>query len=93
VDFEVIDDIMRVNDRNSFLTARRLSREEGVFAGGSSGSAIWVALEVARKQNEPKNIVVILPDSGSRYLSKIYNDEWMIEHGYIEKEVRESLQE
>ena len=93
VDFEVIDDIMRVNDRNSFLTARRLSREEGVFAGGSSGSAVWVALEVARKQNEPKNIVVILPDSGSRYLSKIYNDEWMIEHGYIEKEVRESLQE
>ena len=86
VDFEVIDDIMRVNDRNSFLTARRLSREEGVFAGGSSGSAVWVALEVARKQNEPKNIVVILPDSGSRYLSKIYNDEWMIEHGYIEKE-------
>ncbi len=93
VDFEVIDDIMRVNDRNSFLTARRLSREEGVFAGGSSGSAVWVALEVARRQNEPKNIVVILPDSGSRYLSKIYNDEWMIEHGYIEKEVRESLQE
>jgi cystathionine beta-synthase len=92
VDFEVIDDIIRVNDRNSFVTARRLSREEGIFAGGSSGSAVWVALEVARKQKEPKNIVVILPDSGSRYLSKIYNDEWMIEHGYIKKDTGESLQ-
>jgi cystathionine beta-synthase len=86
VDFEVIDDIMRVNDKNSFLMARRLSREEGIFAGGSSGSAVWVALQVARSQKEPKNIVVILPDSGSRYLSKIYNDNWMIEHGYIRKE-------
>jgi cystathionine beta-synthase len=93
VDFEVIDDIIRVNDRNSFVTARRLSREEGIFAGGSSGSAVWVALEVARRQSETKNIVVILPDSGSRYLSKIYNDDWMAEHEYIEEEIKESLQE
>ena len=91
VDFEVIDDIIRVNDKNSFVTARRLSREEGIFAGGSSGSAVWVALEVARRQKEPKNIVVILPDSGSRYLSKIYNDEWMIEHDYIKKDAKESF--
>jgi cystathionine beta-synthase len=92
VDFEVIDDIMRVNDKNSFLTARRLSREEGIFAGGSSGSAVWVALQVARSQKEPKNIVVILPDSGSRYLSKIYNDDWMMEHGYLKTESKKILQ-
>jgi len=84
VDFNIIDDIIQVNDRNSFVTARNLAREEGVFAGGSSGSAVWGALEVARQQNDNKKIVVILPDSGSRYLSKIYNDSWMIEHGYLE---------
>ncbi len=83
VDFNIIDDIVQVNDYNSFMTARHLAREEGVFAGGSSGSAVWAALEVARKQEKYKRIVVILPDSGSRYLSKIYNDDWMTQHGYL----------
>ncbi len=83
VDFDIIDDIIQVNDKDSFLMARQLSREEGIFAGGSSGSAVWAALQVAQQLDKHRNIVVILPDSGSRYLSKIYNDDWMREHGFI----------
>jgi cystathionine beta-synthase len=84
VDFSVIDNMLQINDKDSFLMARRLTREEGIFAGGSSGSAVWAALEVAKELSEPKNIVVVLPDSGTRYLSKIFNDNWMKEHGFLE---------
>ncbi len=83
VDFDVLDDIIQVNDTESFLMARELARKEGIFAGGSSGSAMVGALKIARELTEPKRIVVILPDSGYRYLSKIYNDEWMQQHGHL----------
>ena len=83
VDFGIIDEIIQVNDRDSFLMARRLCQEEGLFAGGSSGSALWAARKVAGTLEEPSNIVVVLPDSGDRYLSKIYNDEWMWAKGYL----------
>lgn len=81
VDFSVIDDIIQVSDGESFKMTRRLAREEGIFAGGSSGSAMVAALKYASRM-ENKNVVVIFPDSGSRYLSKIFNDRWMRDNGF-----------
>ncbi|MFQ6090510.1 MAG: PLP-dependent cysteine synthase family protein [Candidatus Bipolaricaulia bacterium] len=81
--FQYIDGIRRVGDRDSFLTARRLAREEGLLVGGSSGSAVHVALEIGREAGRGKRIVVLLPDTGERYLKKLYSDEWLKEHGYL----------
>lgn len=81
--FDVMDDIIQVNDRDSFLMARRLVREEGILAGGSSGSAVCAALKVCENLSEDKVVVVILPDTGRNYMSKIFNDEWMKEKGYL----------
>lgn len=81
IDFSVIDDIVQVNDAESFEIARRLVREEGIFCGGSSGSAMSVALRVAHRY-PGKNIVVILPDSGNMYLSKFMDDQWMLANGF-----------
>jgi len=83
LDLSVIDQVIRIGDRESFLWARRLVREEGVFCGGSSGTALAAAVQVARDLPADRLVVVLLPDSGSRYLSKFYDDRWMHENGFL----------
>ncbi len=77
LDFSTIDEVVQVNDFQSLNTARRLAREEGILAGGSSGTALYVALQVARQAKEGEVVVVLIPDTGERYLSKVHSDEWM----------------
>jgi cystathionine beta-synthase len=86
LDFGVIDDMVQVGDKETMLMTRRLVREEGIFCGGSSGTAVAGALHYAQSKNLPDGtlMVVILPDSGARYLSKVFNDDWMRENGFLE---------
>ena len=88
LDFSVIDEVRNVSDQNSFLTARRLAEEEGIFCGGSTGTAVYGAIEVAKELGPGKTVVCILCDTGGRYLSKVYNDEWMKDMGYFDIEMR-----
>ena len=89
-DISVVDWIERAGDRESFLWARQLVRQEGIFAGGSSGSALAGAIKYCRKLSGDRLAVVIFPDSGSRYLSKFYDDKWMREFGFLTTEFGET---
>jgi cystathionine beta-synthase len=82
---EIVDDWVRVSDRDSFLTARRLAREEGILAGGSGGTSVWAALEIAKRYGPGAQILTMIPDSGRNYLSKFYDDNWMLDHGFLER--------
>ena len=88
VDLKVIDRIERVSDKDSFLMARRVSREEGLLVGGSSGTALVAAARFARELPASAIVIVLLPDNGRGYLSKIFNDEWMRANGFLGEEGR-----
>jgi cystathionine beta-synthase len=83
VDFDLIDDIYQITDKKAFQMVRKLADKEAILAGGSSGAALWGALELAKKIDRPARIVTVFADSGTRYLSSIYNDDWLKEKGFI----------
>jgi cystathionine beta-synthase len=77
MDFSILDDVLQVKDKDAFQAARELASKEGLLAGGSSGANIWAAIEIAKTLTEPATIVTVLPDGGTKYLSKMYNDAWL----------------
>jgi cystathionine beta-synthase len=86
MNFDYVDDVVRVNDAESFVATRSLVSQEGLFCGVSSGAAVAGGLKYVRRHDqEGLNVVILLPDSGSRYLSKVYNDNWMQENGFLQK--------
>jgi len=86
VNFDLIDSFIKVTDKDAAIMARKLAREEGLFVGWSCGSAVYGALEYAKDHlNDNDMMVILLPDHGTRYLNKIYNDNWMRDHGYLEE--------
>src|SRR5437867_12625612 len=82
-----VDEWVRVSDRDSFLIARRLAREEGLLVGGFGGTTVWAALEIAKRVVPDATILSMIPDSGRSYMSKFYDDNWMLEHGFVERRV------
>lgn len=86
LDFNYIDDCVQADDKESFIMARRLTREEGIFSGGSAGTAMAGALKYCATLPEDAIVVVLLPDGGDKYVSKIYNDDWMKENGFLTPE-------
>jgi cystathionine beta-synthase len=87
MDMKILDDVIQVNDEECFVVARRLAKMDGLFTGGSGGGCLSGALRLAKDLGPNDYIVVLLPDTGMRYLSKVYNEEWMRERGYVESTV------
>jgi len=88
MNLKILDDVMQVNDEECFVVARRLVKMEGLFTGGSGGGCISATLRLAKDLGSDAFIVAFLPDTGMRYLSKVYNDEWMRERGYVDSAVK-----
>ncbi len=93
MDLSLLDDVQQVTDRECFVWTRKLARMEGIFTGGSTGAAVCAALRVASALTPDHFVVAFIPDSGSRYLSKIYNDDWMRRHQYSESELQVTAEE
>jgi cystathionine beta-synthase len=87
MDMAILDDVIQVNDEECFVAARRMAKCEGIFTGGSGGGCLSGALRLAKTLGPEAFIVALMPDTGMRYLSKVYNDEWMRERGYVESSV------
>lgn len=85
MNLKIIDEIVRVDDKECFLMTRRLTREEGLFVGGSGGAAVAGAIKYAEASGRKENILVLMPDGASKYLSKIFNDEWMRQNGFLDE--------
>lgn len=83
MDFSIVDDVIPVTDKDAFTVGRDLAKKEGILAGGSSGANVWTALHVAESLKEPAVIVTVLPDGGIKYLSKMYNDDWMKQNNLL----------
>ena len=86
IDLGIVDRIYQISDKQCFQMTRALARQEGLYTGGSGGAAVWGALRYAEEIDRPANIVVLLPDSAARYLNKIFDDDWMREHGFLDPE-------
>jgi cystathionine beta-synthase len=85
MNLDIVDEVVQVDDRECFLMTRELVRREGIFCGGSCGAAVMGAIKYARKLAAPKRILVLLPDNAQKYLSKVFNDEWMRSNGFLDE--------